>query len=78
MRWPPPAVRSALAPGDDAPKTVTPARALPHLLALVPLSTSLVDFTYEYSAIVRHSDVAASGRVPVGREEEAEKDAEQL
>lgn len=24
----------------------------PHLLALVPLSTSLVDFTYEYSAMV--------------------------
>lgn len=35
----------ALAPGMDAPRTATPARALPHLLTFVPLSTSLVDFT---------------------------------
>lgn len=35
----------ALAPGMDAPRTAPPAQAPPHLLALVPLSTSLVDFT---------------------------------
>lgn len=44
----PPSVLGGLAtpaPGMDAPRTATPARAPPHLLTLVPLSTSLVDFT---------------------------------
>lgn len=63
-------------PGGDALGAETPARAQPHLLALVPLSTSLVDFTYEYSAMVRRAEPAAPGSVPLGREDEVEKGGE--
>lgn len=44
--------RDSLAGGGGEGTHTVPHELWPYLLALVPLSTSLVDFTYEYSAMV--------------------------